>query len=780
MNRSVAISLATLALLVAAPTAEAQVDPTPPVPSGPDPSTPVADAPMPGTITMELVDQTFDLAPDGTIELTFHLTGDLAGVADIAPPTTTTPTTTTASPSTTAAPTEGPADTGPVRSTDPQIPPAAEAPAGTTTETGTTTPVATTPVTSDPTATTDTTPATSAPAVDEPPPPPALTAQVFNYAPLDDSDDLDGWLGPDPPVGRRALDGIDLPEVRSMITVESPTLAVLELSVATDRDPSISEKLKFDSDGVHPVIVELSVDGRIVARNGTVVERRSDATTTPPPVDLAIIASIDDPGPIGTDADYADAVDRFAGLVGDASSITAGLTFAVPPSVVTAAIDDGTIDLSDADLLADDVLLAAPATPFDVSSAVEVDRVDAFTRQLGAGEDDIAAALGKFPSRDVWAVTDELSGPAAQVLRDLGVRYLAMTADVYLKTVADDPAGDVPALDRFIDLPLPDGGRMPVLVIDEEFGSAFTTEATDAVLADTTAFEWAISTVAGLRIDQYAAPSAQRRDRRSHLLAVPGLGAFDPRLVNALEGIADTTEAIRFRTAPELASNTSAIRPSDDVRLPDTAGPSLADRLQQIAAVDATLDAVASMLPGEDERSAAWDRELDSFVSTAYDDATVAARLDELVSEAATIRNGVRAPEPFTFTLTGSSGDITIPVGNRLDEPVDVVLRLSSPRLDFPDGDVTVRLAPDDVTSVKVPVVARSNGTSAVTVEILTPSFDQLTDPVTLTSRVNALTGLGQVLTVGFVLVLATWWFSHWRSRRRSGPATAAELATDE
>jgi hypothetical protein len=105
---------------------------------------------------------------------------------------------------------------------------------------------------------------------------------------------------------------------------------------------------------------------------------------------------------------------------------------------------------------------------------------------------------------------------------------------------------------------------------------------------------------------------------------------------------------------------------------------------------------------------------------------------------------------------------------------VDVVVRLSSPRLNFPEGDVEVRLAPEDTTVVEIPVEARSNGTSPVTVEILTPSLDPLTEPVTLTSRFTALTGLGQVLTAGLLLILLTWWFSHWRVRRRAASTAPA------
>ena len=197
------------------------------------------------------------------------------------------------------------------------------------------------------------------------------------------------------------------------------------------------------------------------------------------------------------------------------------------------------------------------------------------------------------------------------------------------------------------------------------------------------------------------------------------------------------------------------------------AGPSLDARLERIGEVTATLLTAASMLPTDDPRPAAWIRRLDSFVSTAFDDATVDAELDELVAEADALRNGVVAPEPFTFTLTGRSGDIDIRIGNELDEPLNVLVRLSSPRLEFPAGDVAVTLSPNDVTVVNVPVVARSNGTSRVTVEVLTPTSVPLTEPVTLTSRVNALTGLGQVLTAALFLMLLTWWFSHWRARRR-------------
>ncbi len=372
-----------------------------------------------------------------------------------------------------------------------------------------------------------------------------------------------------------------------------------------------------------------------------------------------------------------------------------------------------------------------------MSSAVAIGRVDAFVRQLTtAGEDDVVDAIGKVPIRDVWSTTSELSAPAAQELRDLGFRYLAMSSDVYRTTIADDPDADIPAVDRFVELPLPDGGRMPVLVIDEQFGADFTTDTTDEILAASTPTEWSIRTIAALRLEQYAAPLGERRAQRSRLIAVPGLGAFDPRLAAELERVAATTEAIRFSPANQLTSATDAVEVESEPELPEVAGPSLDARLQRIGEVAVPLQVAASML-GPDTRPAEWIRRLDSFVSTVLDDEAVEAELQELVAEADRLRTAVTGPEPFTFTLTGREGDIDIRVTNELDEPLNVVVRLSSPRLEFPEGDVPVTLRPDDVTVVNVPVVARSNGTSPVTVEVLTPSDVELTEPVTLTSRVK-------------------------------------------
>jgi hypothetical protein len=231
---------------------------------------------------------------------------------------------------------------------------------------------------------------------------------------------------------------------------------------------------------------------------------------------------------------------------------------------------------------------------------------------------------------------------------------------------------------------------------------------------------------------------------------------------------------VRFTPASALTGVTDVVldgREPETVQLPEFAGPSLDTRIELLDLTALEMASAASMLPPDDPRPAEWTAVIDSLISTGYTDAEVDAATDELLAEADALKQAVQLPEPFTFTLTGREGTIEIRIGNTLDEPLDVVIELDAAKIDFPDGNQRVTLRPLDETSVIVPVEAESNGTSSINLVVSTPAGEALADPVTFTARVTALTGLGQVLTGGFVLVLLTWWFTHWRNRRRSALA---------
>jgi hypothetical protein len=633
-----------------------------------------------------------------------------------------------------------------------------------------------------------TTETTEAPGADTPEPAPALpalTLEVTNYAPLANAADVARVVGSDvnPNTFRgitEAIDGIAI-DARPLLTPNDDGTANIDIDIDTDVVESIETRLKLERPGIYPLRVQLLLDDVLIATAGTVVQRVAGAVDTgvdaPPPIDFAVVTATPGPPPDPDQAALDIARAELDGAVELAAAITAPVTLEVPPTLIAehAATPEGAERLAAS--LADDELVALPIVPLDVSAAVAAGQAEAYTRLLGAGEDLLTESLPTTSSRrDIWLTTDPLSAGGAQLLRDLGTRFVVIPADLYAATID----GDLPPSDQFVEAELPDGGTLPFLLVSP-LADELTPEAADRTLDESTATEWAVTTLATLLVDQSTADEAAistlgRPARRSHVLTAPDLSSPDARLIQALEVLAMTTPTVRFAPGSALIGLTD-VHVDDDgqpvtIELPDVAGPSLDARVALLDNTGLELVSAASMLPEGDPRTAEWSAQLDVMISTGYTDAEAQALADELIAEAHSFTEAVELPEPFTFTLTGSTGIIEIRIGNTLDEPLDVIVALDSRKVTFPEGDQRVTLRPLDETSVNVPVEAEANGTSSITLVVSTPAGQTLGEPVTLTARVTALTGLGQVLTGGFILVLLTWWFTHWRGRRQAALVT--------
>ena len=135
-------------------------------------------------------------------------------------------------------------------------------------------------------------------------------------------------------------------------------------------------------------------------------------------------------------------------------------------------------------------------------------------------------------------------------------------------------------------------------------------------------------------------------------------------------------------------------------------------------------------------------------MSTGIDDAAVTGRLARMERELRAIEEAIQPPAPFTFTLAGEASTITLRFRNT--STTRTAHRRPGERAEparVPQPDTEVLLTPEAITDVTIPIEARSNGTSEVTVEVLTPSGSVIGEPIVLTARVNALSGLGQLLT---------------------------------
>jgi hypothetical protein len=310
MTTAVSLLVALLSLVVATGASDAPAQ------------TPVRTGPQ-----LQLVAQQFAIEADGTIRLTYRLTGLDGDQLELAtaPPDT--------APPDTAPPDTAPADTAPGTVID-GVP-------------------------------------TTLPAV-VPEPPVELTVLVTNYQPVTDPDDLAELVGSDvdPDAFRAVVDGVAITDLRTRATLGDDGTVEFTLDIGTDTLASVQDRLKFDQPGLYPLRIQLltgdPADDNVVATAGTIVQRLPgplDGVDAPPPVDLSVVTVTPSPGPTAPTTEVVAARAALDTAVDLAATIGSPVTLEVPPQLVAdeAATEEGAQRLSES--LENDELVALPIIP---------------------------------------------------------------------------------------------------------------------------------------------------------------------------------------------------------------------------------------------------------------------------------------------------------------------------------------------------------------------------------------------------------------------------------
>jgi hypothetical protein len=236
------------------------------------------------------------------------------------------------------------------------------------------------------------------------------------------------------------------------------------------------------------------------------------------------------------------------------------------------------------------------------------------------------------------------------------------------------------------------------------------------------------------------------------------------------------TRAIEFVTLDGVERSTTSMLIDGlpvQIVLPLTSPIDISARLRSLDELRVRAFMISGMLVNDAGRSDQWNETIDVLSSSALTDQDVATAAEDLTSELDAIAGAVVPRPAYAFTLSGRRTTIRLRIENVSDESLKVLVRMASTKLTFPKGDQTVTLEPKNITDVAVPVVARSNGSFTVTLDVLTPGGAPLGDTLFLKARVNSLTGLAQLLTGGGLLVLIAWWVRHLRATRRRRRHTA-------
>ena len=189
-------------------------------------------------------------------------------------------------------------------------------------------------------------------------------------------------------------------------------------------------------------------------------------------------------------------------------------------------------------------------------------------------------------------------------------------------------------------------------------------------------------------------------------------------------------------------------------------------RTSSIRATRRELDATLSMLGPEDVRREAWPSLFSLGTSTITD--SPGTYITSLRSMMRTTRDAITVTTPKSVTLSSQTGAIRIQVRNDSDQDLTVRVRLSSAKLTLADPDRVVVLTKGGTTELNVSATTRASGEIPISIWVSTPDGSQsVVDPITISAKVNAIAGFGQLISVALLLVLFAWWWANRRSARR-------------
>ena len=606
-----------------------------------------------------------------------------------------------------------------------------------------------------------------------------MTASITSYRPVRNRQEVHAVIGGEM---TSVVDSIEVP----IVVTNSGDSKVAEIAVPIEIGRRTRERLQMSATGLYPISISLLSDDVLIDSVTTFIDRLPEGDPEPAPdspLITAIVGEVDGGPTLGADSttfitedDRTTVSDLVVAL--DSTSGTP-LSVALRPELIEGFARSTP---EDADLygrlqFADSIdLLSTTFVDLDPTSSMAANYGEVFTNQLRLGEDALAAALPQTsPVRTTWLQTGALSAAGAQFIRDLGFRSITLLPSL-LDTGSIDDLGFVDST-RLVDIDLSNGGRISGLIADpllaDIISGPFAGEpflAAQYVLADLTILRRDI-------IDR-----GEDMSGRALILSTDDGRLPGADLVASLVDTLGASGQVSFVSIDEALA-TSRVGLADGrpitIELPSDAEPSPSNLGTIMERAEGRIAGFVSMLPDGDERPSMWRRVLDVIPDQDLSNEQRESYLRIVVEETQRLADSVAAPIPTTFTLGGRNSSIRLSIRNDSDTELRVRVRLSSAKLRFPEGEQVVAIPGGTVASVEVPVRARTNGRFPVSLQLLTPEGDiPLASATVFTARVNALAGLGQLVTGVALLLLATWWIAHFRRQHRSRQEGVADTSS--
>lgn len=529
-----------------------------------------------------------------------------------------------------------------------------------------------------------------------------------------------------------------------------------------------ANSLTFSLDGVYPLTLRIrdASTGAVTASVMTFVHKHTDSVVDPLPVTtlvrLAPPPSVSMDGTITVTDETRQKVRDFTAFL---ATFSAPLTIGVQPEIVASLAqstrpDDAQVLANLGEQLRRFSIVTSTYMPTDVSMFAATGLDDEFLEQLRLGEAAFARHLpGVTVRQSTWIADAPVTEAAVALLRKAGITSVILTPGAQADTSTAQPRSVVHRVEgrpaEYISLLSVDTGIAEVVSQPNQFGGA---------------------ALSGYRAAAETIMVAQD-------LRAAGRGAGTVRIVvssangEVVPGSALSTTARAFVGAGVVAGTDMAAPAGVDTQSPVLAlraeAPGDApERARAIVAMRGVLDATTSMVADTDPRRDTWAHLLAVAESTAV--AEPQLYIDALNAVLKQTRDAVTINTPGTITLSGRTSNIRLQLRNNSTTELTVRVRLSSSKLSLKEPDRLVTLIPESTTELEVPAEALSNGRFPIDVTVTTPEGGlDVVPQTTITARVNALAGYGQLVSISLLLVLAAWWWSHWRKgKSRAAGAT--------
>lgn len=545
-------------------------------------------------------------------------------------------------------------------------------------------------------------------------------------------------------------------------TITSPTMT-LSLPIAAVW-PAPPGGAVLSNAGVYPVVVQVtSATGAEIDRLVTQVLRLPAVNTATDALSVGTIVSVVADPTVAYDGavtlSVAEAERARALLAVVAEPTSPELTLAASPFVLDRLTASGAVLPA---TLTTRPVLASSWVPIDTGSLLAAGQEQMVADEFRIGTTTLTSLLGRPPDPAVAVIDGATSPRALDLTIDRGARAVVLGSGQ-----VRSPTDTSTVLTQQFAIASADGRRVPAMAADDMSAVPFAFERDQALAAHR-----ALAMLTMLHFEQ---PGVDR----GVALALPG-GTSPTALREFLGGLAQrdgaesgsigasvltpTTLGGLFATTSIATDRTGTILRSWNADEPVPLG-AYGPALEQ-ARWD--LRGTRTLVPDATALTDPIDR---TILSSAARFVSNDARLTMLAGAQRSmlgLTGSITMPSTQTVTLTSRTGDIPLSFDNALSAAAHVRVTLSSPKLDFPDGETLDLVLPSGSTRASVRVTTRATG--AFPLQVSVTSADGIL-PITASRvdvRSTAVSGLGVVLSVGAGVFLAVWWIRHFRHTRRA------------